>query len=157
MPFLHAQRLLNHREFVVMLIGLATIGVGGCLVDFMLIVCSSNKEHHFFTVVLLILHLTYSIVLSALAGPILRLHAGFVSRNEVANEWKQNTFYVLPDERTGKLVPVSELDEETFNEGLDNDRFVYDPSRNSMDNGWMANCTSFWCVPRWARGELGQF
>jgi len=149
--------LLNHREFVVMLIGLATIGVGGCLVDFMLIVCSSNKDHHFFTVVLLILHLTYSIVLSALAGPILRLHAGFVSRNEVANEWKQNNFYIIRDERTGKMIPVNDLDEEAFNQGLDNDLFEYDPSRNPLDKGWAQNCVSFWCVSRWSAHQLGEF
>eukprot|EP00931_Biecheleriopsis_adriatica_P108260 TRINITY_DN8258_c0_g1_i1.p1 TRINITY_DN8258_c0_g1~~TRINITY_DN8258_c0_g1_i1.p1 ORF type:complete len:404 (-),score=63.90 TRINITY_DN8258_c0_g1_i1:25-1197(-) len=149
--------LLNHREFVVMLVGLTFIGVGGCLVDFVLVATTSSRGRHFFTGFMLIGHLTYSFILAALAFPILRIHTGFISRNELANEWKQNTFYVLPDERTGKIVPVSELDEETFNEGLDNDRFVYDPSRNSMDNGWMANCTSFWCVPRWARGELGQF
>lgn len=50
--------LLNHREFVLMLAGLLTIGLGGCLVDFVLIVWTSSEGRHF-TGFFLIMHLTY--------------------------------------------------------------------------------------------------
>ena len=50
--------LLNHREFVLMLAGLLTIGLGGCLVDFVLIVWTSSEGRHF-TGFLLIMHLTH--------------------------------------------------------------------------------------------------
>lgn len=41
-----------------MLAGLLTIGLGGCLVDFVLIVWTSSEGRHF-TGFLLIMHLTY--------------------------------------------------------------------------------------------------
>ena len=114
----NAVGLLNHREFVLMLAGLLTIGLGGCLVDFILVVWTSSEGRHF-TGFLLIMHLTllgfswamlfclpkkrklqfhrvttffdsflcslvlarYSVILSLLTGPILRLHITFVSRS----------------------------------------------------------------------------
>ena len=147
--------LLNHREFVLMLAGLLTIGLGGCLVDFVLIVWTSSEGRHF-TGFLLIMHLTYSVILILLAGPILRLHITFVSRNELANEYKHNLFYVVRD-ATGKAVQVNELDDVEFNAGLDEDRFEYDPSLNVFDRGWPTNCWAFWCVPRWPSNEFGEF
>merc|ERR1719277_2520379 len=59
--------LLNHREFVVMLVGLVLIGILGFLLD-----------------LLLALHLAYSMALLGLAGPIFKCHFGLVSRNELA-------------------------------------------------------------------------
>ena len=53
----NAVGLLNHREFVLMLAGLLTIGLGGCLVDFILVVWTSSEGRHF-TGFLLIMHLT---------------------------------------------------------------------------------------------------
>lgn len=147
--------LLNHREFVIMLFGLFSIGIGGAVVDISLLMFV--RKQHFETGFLLLLHLTYSLILSVLAGPIFRLHVEFVSRNELANEWKQNLFHVLRNPTTGKVTPVNELGEEEFNEGLDHDRFEYDPLRNPMDKGWVDNCRNFWCVPRWAAFQLGEF
>ncbi|CAJ1352234.1 unnamed protein product [Effrenium voratum] len=122
----NAVGLLNHREFVLMVAGLFTIGLCGCVVDFILVVLASSEGRHF-AGFLLIMHLTYSVMLTLLSGPILRLHITFVSRNELANEYKHNLFYVMRDP-TGKAVPVNDLDDVEFNAGLDNDRFEYEPS-----------------------------
>lgn len=151
----NAVGLLNHREFVLMLAGLLTIGLGGCLVDFILVVWTSSEGRHF-TGFLLIMHLTYSVILSLLTGPILRLHITFVSRNELANEYKHNLFHVVRD-ATGKAVQVNELDDAEFNAGLDEDRFEYDPSLNVFDRGCPTNCLNFWCVPRWPSNQFGEF
>lgn len=147
--------LLNHREFVLMLIGLLIIGTGGCLVDFVLLIWTSSEGHHF-TGFLLIMHMTYSVILTLLAGPILRLHLTFVSRNELANDYKHNLFYVMRD-ATGKAVHVNELEDEEFNLGLDNDKFEYEPSLNAFDRGLVTNCWNFWCMPRWPANQLGEF
>lgn len=53
----NAVGLLNHREFIIMLAGLLTIGLGGCLVDFVLVVWTSSEGRHF-TGFLLVMHLT---------------------------------------------------------------------------------------------------
>lgn len=151
----NAVGLLNHREFVLMLAGLLTIGLGGCLVDFILVVWTSSEGRHF-TGFLLIMHLTYSVILSLLTGPILRLHITFVSRNELANEYKHNLFQVVRD-ATGTAVQVNELDDAEFNAGLDEDRFEYDPSLNVFDRGWSTSCLNFWCVPRWPSNQFGEF
>eukprot|EP00933_Yihiella_yeosuensis_P002864 TRINITY_DN10502_c0_g3_i1.p1 TRINITY_DN10502_c0_g3~~TRINITY_DN10502_c0_g3_i1.p1 ORF type:complete len:359 (-),score=37.28 TRINITY_DN10502_c0_g3_i1:201-1277(-) len=147
--------LLNHREFVVMTAGLASIGICGTVLDIILVLFTSGK--HFFGGFILLMHLTYSMILSALGYPILRLHIGFVSRNELANEWKHNHSYIIRDARTGKKIPVNELDEEEFNDNFDNERFEYDPELNPFDKGWQQNCLNFWIVSRWSRDQLGDF
>eukprot|EP00913_Durusdinium_trenchii_P021059 g19790.t1 len=96
----NAVGLLNHREFVTMLAGLLMIGLCGCIIDFILIIWTSSEGRHF-TGFLLIMHLTYSVILSLLTGPILRLHITFVTRNELANEYKHNLFHVLRDVQRG--------------------------------------------------------
>ena len=53
----NAVGLLNHREFLIMLAGLLTIGVCGCMVDFVLLIWTSSEGRHF-TGFLLIMHLT---------------------------------------------------------------------------------------------------
>ncbi|CAK9085930.1 unnamed protein product [Durusdinium trenchii] len=151
----NAVGLLNHREFVTMLAGLLMIGLCGCIIDFILIIWTSSEGRHF-TGFLLIMHLTYSVILSLLTGPILRLHITFVTRNELANEYKHNLFHVLRDV-TGKAVPVNELEDAEFNAGLDEDRFEYDPSLNAFDRGWPTNCINFWCVARWPSNQFGEF
>merc|ERR1719510_1109335 len=95
----------------------------------------------------LFLHLAYSVMLTALAAPILRLHIGFISRNELANEWKRNEFYVITSARTGKSVPVNDLSDDEFNERFD--AFEYDKKRNVYDKNIPSNCWTFWCTPRW--------
>merc|ERR1719343_685150 len=94
------------------------------------------------------LHLGYSVALIALALPILRIHVGLVSRNELAAEWKRNDFYVARNTKRGKDVPVNDLSDDEFNALFD--EFVYDKSKNEMDQGCAKNCFNFWCLPRWA-------
>merc|ERR1711974_186313 len=99
---------------VAMVGGLVAIGACGCLIDLALLgiaVWGKRWAIAFF----LFLHLAYSVILCSLAGPILRLHIGFVSRNELANEWKRNDFYVITSARTGKTTPVNELSDDEFN------------------------------------------
>jgi len=147
--------LLNHREFFVMVTGLSALGIGGSLVDVCLVVRTSQRGDEWMTAFLLIMHLTYSVILTALAYPIFRLHFGFICRNELANEWKRNDFYILTSNKTGKSMPVNELSDDEFNDRFD--AFEYDKMRNSFDKNVSANCWAFWCTPRWAPDQLGEF
>lgn len=147
--------LLNHREFIIMCTGLVLIGVCGTILDLFLVVTTARQGDQWVIVFFLCMHLTYSIILTALAAPILRLHIGFISRNELANEWKKNDFYVVTSIKTGKIVPVNDLSDDEFNDQFD--LFEYDKSRNVYDKDITANCMNFWCTPRWAPGQLGEF
>mmetsp|Transcript_49647 Transcript_49647/g.115101 ORF Transcript_49647/g.115101 Transcript_49647/m.115101 type:complete len:480 (+) Transcript_49647:72-1511(+) len=147
--------LLNHREFIVMVAGLVMIGVSGALLDFFLVITTAREGRHWLVAFFLALHLAYSVILVSLAGPIFRLHVGFISRNELANEWKRNDFYVITNARTGKRVPVNDLDDDEFNDHFD--AFEYDKKRNTFDKDLVSNCWAFWCTPRWTPGQLGEF
>eukprot|EP00929_Paragymnodinium_shiwhaense_P009164 TRINITY_DN113221_c0_g1_i1.p1 TRINITY_DN113221_c0_g1~~TRINITY_DN113221_c0_g1_i1.p1 ORF type:complete len:407 (+),score=44.92 TRINITY_DN113221_c0_g1_i1:153-1373(+) len=147
--------LLNHREFVVMMIGIVLIGAFGAVVDIFLVIAEVHRGAAWVTEVFLFAHLGYSITLVALGGPILHMHCGFISRNELAKEWTRNDFYIIHSSRSGRPVPVTDLSDDEFNDRFDS--FQYDGSRNDFDQGTVANCYSFWCVPRWKRGELGEF
>jgi len=147
--------LLNHREFMAMLCGLVAIGILGIILDVFLLITTAREMDHWTTSLLLVLHLAYSLILTSLVGPIFRLHVGFISRNELANEWKRHDYYVIPSKQTGKPIPVNELSDDEFNERFDN--FEYDKTRNPFDRGTCSNCWAFWCIPRWSRGQLGEF
>merc|ERR1719410_315765 len=147
--------LLNHREFVIMLIGLVAIGVLGSLLDVFLVIATARETDHWRTSVFLVLHLAYSLILTSLVGPIFRLHVGFISRNELANEWKRHDYYVVTSRQTGKPIAVNELSDDEFNERFD--AFEYDKTKNPFDRGTCSNCWAFWCTPRWSRGQLGEF
>lgn len=146
--------LLNHREFILMCIGIVSIGLLGSIVDLVLFFPVA-AEGTWRDVTFILLHLGYSMTLVVMAGPILRLHIGLISRNELANDWKKNSFYCITSNRSGKRVPVNELSDDEFNERFDS--FEYDVSRNPWDRGLHANCLTFWCTPRWQPGQLGEF
>mmetsp|Transcript_51557 Transcript_51557/g.122639 ORF Transcript_51557/g.122639 Transcript_51557/m.122639 type:complete len:427 (-) Transcript_51557:178-1458(-) len=146
--------LLNHREFILLLIGLVTIGVLGIIFD--LVVFIGFVASAFWLLSLLVVaHFIYCIIMLSLVFPIFRIHVGLVSRNELAAEWKKNTFYVVTRQRNGEVVPVSELSDEEFNEEFDN--FTYDGSKNPWDEGVASNCWVFWCTSRWSADQLGEF
>lgn len=147
--------LLNHREFVTMCVGLVAIGVLGGALDAILVVLGVRRGSPWHVALCLILHLLYSIILVALAGPILRLHVGFISRNELAAEWKRNEFYIVHSSRKGENVPVNELSDDEFNDRFDS--FQYEAKRNKFDKGISTNCINFWCVARWAPNQLGDY
>jgi len=147
--------LLNHREFVLMLLGLFAIAVLGMAVDVWLAVLIGRKGF-MDTEIIVLFHLAYSIVLLAIAGPICRIHVGLVSRNETAQEWKNNGSYVALNKR-GEKTPVMELDDDEYNDLFDADAFMYDSSRNQWDKGCFSNCFVFWCNSRWPSGEKGEW
>jgi len=146
--------LLNHREFVVMLVGLVVIAVLGSLVDAVLAL-SMLSRGFWIDEMLVVLHLIYSIGMLALAYPILRIHVGLVSRNELAAEWKRNDFYVAEKSKKGENVSVNELSDDEFNHLFDH--FVYDRRKNAFDRGWWKNCVGFWCRTRWSAEQTGEF
>jgi len=146
--------LLNHREFLAMLLGLGSIGVLGIVVDVTLAV-SMLSRGFWDTELAIIAHLAYSVALLALASPILRIHVGLVSRNELAAEWKRNEFYIAKSTRRGDGVPANDLSDDEFNALFDS--FVYDQKRNAFDQGWLKNCFTFWCHPRWDPEQMGDF
>lgn len=147
--------LLNHREFYCMLIGLVSVGIIGSSVDVALIVLIANKGW-WTSLIGIALHLGYSVTLTTLAMPILKVHTGLVSRNELAQEWKQNLFYVVHGSRKGINVPVNELSEDEYNDMQDD--CVYAPTRNQYDKGTRcANFTQFFCRARWTAKEHGDF
>lgn len=145
--------LLNHREFFIMVAGLVLIAVLGTAIDLVALIAVFSRGT-WPARVAVILHIFYSVVLMFLAGPILRIHVGLVCRNELANEWKRNDFYVVTGKHGGK-ISVNELSDEEFNARFDH--FEYDPQRNSFDKGWADNCWSFWCIPRWPQHQMGEF
>jgi hypothetical protein len=147
--------LLNHREFFALLCGLVTIGILGSLLDVFLLIATARETDHWTTSIFLVLHLAYSLILTSLVGPIFRLHVGFISRNELANEWKRHDYYVVTSRQMGKPIPVNELSDDEFNERFD--AFEYDKTKNPFDRGVVSNCWHFWCTPRWSRGQLGEF
>mmetsp|Transcript_79292 Transcript_79292/g.201817 ORF Transcript_79292/g.201817 Transcript_79292/m.201817 type:complete len:426 (+) Transcript_79292:44-1321(+) len=146
--------LLNHREFFAMLIGLVAIGVFGATVDVILAISMVHKGF-WIDELAIMLHLGYSITLLALAGPIFRIHFGLLSRNELAAEWKSNEFYIAKKCKRGDHVSVNDLSDDEFNNLFDS--FVYDQSKNSFDRGCLKNCYGFWCIPRWAPDQQGDF
>jgi len=148
--------LLNHREFVVLVVGLVTIGVAGAAVDVFLAFTDLfwGTWLEWLAEVLILAHLAYSIGMLTLAGPVLGLHIGFISRNELAQEWKNDMFYVVRTPE-GDVLSVGELSDEEFNKNFDN--FLYDRSRNEFDQGIEKNCMDFWCTPRWTADQLGDF
>jgi len=147
--------LLNHREFILMLWGLTTIGVCGGLLDICLLLSSFWERPTITEVLFILLHLGYSAGLTIFVTPIFRIHIGLVSRNELCNEWKTNSNWVVTSRRTGKVVPVGDLSDDEHNDMFD--YFEYDKSRNPWDKGTVDNCLSFWFTPRWAPGQLGEF
>ncbi|CAJ1372344.1 unnamed protein product [Effrenium voratum] len=148
--------LLNHREFVTMLIGLTSIGLLGIVIDLWLAVLIAEKGFMDSEIVV-VLHLAYSIALLFIEWPICRIHVGLVSRNETAQEWKKNENYVANNTSLGDKVPVEELDDDEYNELFDKDAFVYDRTRNPFDKGAASNCFNFWCMPRWPADEKGDW
>merc|ERR1712039_515432 len=117
--------LLNHREFYTMCFGLVKIGLWGAAIDVYLLLrlqagAVDDSINTLSNKAFLLGHLVYSILLFLRVWSIFALHTGFISRNELANEWKNNLFYVLPDKSTGEMISVNELSDEEFNERFEN-------------------------------------
>jgi len=144
--------LLNHREFITMCMGLVVIAVLGMAIDVIALIPAISKGSWLQKIVVLF-HLFYSVVLMTLVGPILRIHVGLVSRNELAAEWKRNDYYVV--RKNGQKIPVNELSDDEFNDKFD--AFEYDGRKNVFDHGLINNWWSFWCVPRWPPAQTGEF
>ena len=153
--------LLNHREFVVTVGGLMSIAMLGIVVDTVLevlvIAHSGLVVEDAQTQILLVLHFAYSLTLLKIVWPILRIHFGLISRNEMGQEWKNHWHYVANNTTKGDHVYVHELDDEEYNELLDGGAFVYDASRNPFDRGCLVNCWTFWCQARWTADAKGEF
>eukprot|EP00439_Symbiodinium_sp_Y106_P038288 s6716_g4.t1 len=90
--------LLNHREFVLMLVCLCLIGLFGVGLDGYLAVLLAQKgipgQGMWEAEIAVVSHLAFSVILLAIEVPILRIHIGLVSRNELGQEWKNNVHYV---------------------------------------------------------------
>ena len=80
-----------------MVAGLLLIGVLGIMVDIWLAILIAEKSFFKFEIVVA-LHLGYSVALLAIDGPIFKIHFGLISRNEMAQEWK-NEHYVANNTR----------------------------------------------------------
>eukprot|EP00927_Polykrikos_kofoidii_P024190 TRINITY_DN22059_c0_g1_i3.p1 TRINITY_DN22059_c0_g1~~TRINITY_DN22059_c0_g1_i3.p1 ORF type:complete len:204 (-),score=28.16 TRINITY_DN22059_c0_g1_i3:128-739(-) len=150
--------LYNHRTFVILLFGIVGIAILGALFDVGCLVYLHwlRPEGAFFSpsTVVICLHMAYSAAVWWLAGPILRIHVGLISRNELAFEWKENYHYVVLESRKGPMWPVDDLSDDEHNELFDH--FVYDPRRNKYDRGIKANLWAFWFTSR-DEDELGNF
>jgi len=146
--------LLNHRAFFIMCAGLqACVGIGS-LVDIVLIlevfVRSSWRD-----LWVLLAHLAYCCIVIGLLGPIFKLHVGFVSRNELAQEWTKNHNYVAFSAKRGGKIPVNDMNDDEFNDAFD--FFEYDPKRNPWDKGTYNNCITFWFHSRDETRQMGEF
>jgi len=147
--------LHNHREFMVMVTGLTLVALLGALVDCLLLLAYSGRPLEGHSRLLVVLHLAYSAGVGRYAFQIFRLHVGFVSRNELAKEWKNDDNYVLRYD-DGSAIPVNDLSQEEYDD-VNEDDFEYDSSRNRWDHGWSSNCLAFWWTPRWTPEQLGEF
>jgi len=58
-------------------------------------------------------------------------HVGFISRNEVAAEWKWSIFYVVPGSRADEFIPMNDLSDDEFNEQFNS--FMCHPTWNAYD------------------------
>lgn len=145
--------LRNHRQFLVMLIGLVAIVILGIAVDVTLVVmCLSDVKLHLTFSIVVALHLVYSLALGYYVIPIFRLHVMFISRNELANEWKNDEFYIVTKGRlAGEPVQVDKLNQQEYDELFDS--FQYKAELNPWDQGCPFNCWMFWCNPR-SKGEF---
>ena len=153
--------LMNHREFIVTLLGLMCIAVLGIVVDIYL-TCLVIAEDGLIvegieTKIILALHLSYSVLLLKTVFPIIRIHFGLISRNEMGKEWKHHLHYVANATTKGDNVYVHQLDDDEFNDLLDGGAFIYDRSRNPFDKGGFRNCLNFWCQARWTPNATGEF
>jgi hypothetical protein len=152
--------LFNHREFVMMVCGLVAISFSCFIVNVVMVFKLVKQESYTDDIVLLAglgLHTLYLLALFHFATPIMRLHIGFVCRNELAHEWKRNDFYVVQSKscEPGEKVSVNELSDNEYNDRFD--MFEYDKSKNRFDNGCLTNCATFWCTSRWSSQQLGDF
>mmetsp|Transcript_2545 Transcript_2545/g.6450 ORF Transcript_2545/g.6450 Transcript_2545/m.6450 type:complete len:445 (+) Transcript_2545:74-1408(+) len=146
--------LLNHREFIVLLLGLTLIGGFGIIFD--AIVFGGFVATSLWPLTLpVLIHFVYCIVLLSLVFPILRIHVGLVLRNELAHEWKKNLYYIVTRQKNGQVVPVTDLSDDEFNDEFEN--FAYDGNKNPWDEGVLSNCAAFWCTARWTSDQLGEF
>jgi len=147
--------LYNHREFIVMAMFLSIVACAGVVVDVALLAFFWQATDWWQKACLMV-HCAYSLAFAYYVVPIFRQHIGFVSRNELAQEWKSDMFYIIHHAETGEPIAVNMLeDEEEYNAHFDN--FQYDGTRNPWDKGCPKNCGVFWCTPRWAEGQLGEF
>ena len=143
-----------------MLGGLSSIAVLGMVVDALLgvlMIAQKGLVESTQTSTILALHLIYSVILLKLVLPIIRIHIGLISRNEMGIEWKNHRHNVANDTSRGDNIYVHELDDEEFNELLEGGAFVYDASRNPFDQGCLVNCWTFWCQARWTSDAKGEF
>merc|ERR1712190_162882 len=86
--------LLNHREFVVMLFGFVVISISGSALDVTLLSFGYSDIQMSWHIMLVIsIHLVYSIIFLRFVSNIFKLHFWFISRNELSNDWKEDSFY----------------------------------------------------------------
>lgn len=152
--------LLNHREFILTLGGLMCIAVLGIVVDMCLaffVITKKGVVESAQTEIILGSHLAYSLILLKLVFPVLKIHVGLISRNEMGKEWKNHWHYVANATSMGDNVYVHHLDDDEFNDLLDSGSFIYDPARNPFDKGCLVNCCTFWCQARWTADAKGEF
>jgi len=186
--------LLNHREFLIMLLGLVSLCILGACLDVILLALTLTKIivgdeeasalGSLLPCAVVALHLAYATQFGYYANKVLCMHLGFIGRNVLCAEWKEDMFYRvgpqtrldepskrsccdsrpvttvadLPQEERDAVLGllVEEIDVEDYNR-LDVATFVYDPATNDFDRGLLSNWFAFWCVPRWGRDELGEF
>jgi hypothetical protein len=154
--------LRNHREYMVMLAGFATIGTLDTIVDALHLILrlgalfTESFFENLVTDIMIVLHLAYSAYFAWYCIPLLRMHVGFVCRNELTKEWQNDLYQVVVID--GETVSANDLDPETYNWYFDKDAFQYDSKINPWDKAdWKLNCWTFWCTPRYTPGQLGEF
>ena len=125
--------LKNHREFFIMIIGLALIAVVGVVVDLCLAAMMAfRQEAGLQSSVLVGLHFAYSVALLATDIPIVRIHVGLICRNELGKEWRRRSHYIANGTSKGDNVLPDDMSVDEFNDFLDRDAFEYVPERRGL-------------------------
>eukprot|EP00929_Paragymnodinium_shiwhaense_P112886 TRINITY_DN81147_c0_g1_i1.p1 TRINITY_DN81147_c0_g1~~TRINITY_DN81147_c0_g1_i1.p1 ORF type:complete len:367 (-),score=64.89 TRINITY_DN81147_c0_g1_i1:16-1116(-) len=146
--------LYNHRQFIVFVAGLVVCASMDTFVD---VLCLLHHLYEGSSMTLLVMaHFVASGFAAWYTLPLLRQHTGFICRNELANDWKDDRYTIVRDS-SGQKISVHDLDEEEFDER--EDEFEYDPEMNPYDKGLAENLRKFWMTPRWDihKINLGDF
>lgn len=146
--------LMNHRPFVALVVGLLLCIVSSVIFDgYLLLRIAIHRWDllsHVVQVIIVVAHLCLYVVFGTYVLPIVKIHVGCVSRNELCLEYCDCKHQVFNG------VPVEELDEDEYNERFE--AFAYDSSLNKWDKGNAChNCFIFWTTPRGRSDQLGEF
>eukprot|EP00928_Gymnodinium_smaydae_P014876 TRINITY_DN1545_c0_g3_i1.p2 TRINITY_DN1545_c0_g3~~TRINITY_DN1545_c0_g3_i1.p2 ORF type:complete len:356 (+),score=71.56 TRINITY_DN1545_c0_g3_i1:79-1146(+) len=145
--------LRNHREYMVMLYCFACVGIMNTVVDLVHLFMRLDdfRESDLGLDLIVVLHLIYSAYFSWYVIPLVRMHTGFISRNELTSDWLSDKYRVVIDAEGRKWNP------DEYEGDYEEEDLIYDSTRNPFDHGTSQNLWSFFVTSRACSSQLGDF